>query len=516
MNNSEQEFELLGYIDGQPIFRTKEEAEEYGQNELGCSGSHEHKDENGNIVYMACDMHPEIDEDMGVELEPLLAEGWEIISVGPAQNIVAINDKFREQTSKISEEKFYQIVTNPNAESVLDVGGNKVRFIYAVGPGMGAQLIRTSRQFCKRMLGGRQFIFRYEDIMNLNVQLTAEDSDRKIIPRPNGTDPDIFQWKGSSEGEMGFKQFFPTGNEMSDPNHFGANCRHLWIQLIFSTGNPNTGYDKPITNNIQKERRASSLELPSDGQSGNVNPKARPVRGDRMEAFSKEEFAEYWDNQDLVPVGYIQGLPIYDNQIEAEDASNMLGCGGVIEPVEYLGKRRFQACSYGMKKAEVQEQIFKSIEEKKMIYTPLMIPNILIPRLDDVTGERYFVRFKPDVIEKIRNKFMTELRNRETNYEHTNQKFQDVVMVESWIVESDSDKAYSLGFTKDQIPFGTWMGGFKILDSTEGDKVWNEYIKTGKVKGASVEGDFILKFSREDHEEYLLEQIINILKNITE
>jgi hypothetical protein len=56
------------------------------------------------------------------------------------------------------------------------------------------------------------------------------------------------------------------------------------------------------------------------------------------------------------------------------------------------------------------------------------------------------------------------------------------------------------------------MGGYKVLDSNEGNEVWNKYIKTGKVRGMSVEGNFLLNFSREEKDEYLLERIINILK----
>jgi hypothetical protein len=143
-----------------------------------------------------------------------------------------------------------------------------------------------------------------------------------------------------------------------------------------------------------------------------------------------------------------------------------------------------------------------------------MVPNILIPRLDEITGERYFVKFSPETIEKIQQKFMIEQRLRDTNYEHTDMKFQDLVMVESWLVDGDSDKSYSLGYTAQQIPKGTWMAGYKVLDTDEGNDVWNKYIKTGKVKGASVEGNFLLNFSRSNNDEYLLEQIINILKEI--
>ena len=159
---SKEQFELVGYIDGQPIFRTPEEAEDYGQREMGCSGHHSHTDEDGNEVYMACETHPMVDEDMGVELEDLIAKGWKIESIGPVQNIEALNQMAKESFSKITKEEFYVIKSNPNGFSSLDTpGGNKVRFIYAVGPGKGAKLIKTSRDFCKRMLGGRQFVFRY-------------------------------------------------------------------------------------------------------------------------------------------------------------------------------------------------------------------------------------------------------------------------------------------------------------------------------------------------------------------
>ena len=52
------------------------------------------------------------------------------------------------------------------------------------------------------------------------------------------------------------------------------------------------------------------------------------------------------------------------------------------------------------------------------------------------------------------------------------------------------------------------------MNTPEGDYLWNEFIKTGKVKGFSVEGEFQLKFSRQKSDEYLLEEIINILKQI--
>jgi hypothetical protein len=145
-----------------------------------------------------------------------------------------------------------------------------------------------------------------------------------------------------------------------------------------------------------------------------------------------------------------------------------------------------------------------------------MIPNILIPRLDEDTNEKYFVKFTPSVIEKIQNLYMIEKRLDQTNYEHTDKKIESVVMVESWLVSGPSDKAYQLGFSREDLPDGTWMGGFKVLDTEEGNNIWNYYIKTGKVKGFSVEGNFLMNFSRVKRDEYLLDEIINIIKQITD
>jgi len=113
---------------------------------------------------------------------------------------------------------------------------------------------------------------------------------------------------------------------------------------------------------------------------------------------------------------------------------------------------------------------------------------------------------------------MIEQRQRDTNLEHTNRKFNDVVLVESWIVTSENDKIYDLGFNKLQVPIGSWAGAFYVLPTKEGDMIWNDMIKTGKVKGVSVEGEFMLKFFRETFgktgDDILLDEIIKILNSI--
>lgn len=219
--------------------------------------------------------------------------------------------------------------------------------------------------------------------------------------------------------------------------------------------------------------------------------------------------------RDLVPFGFIQGLPVFQILGDAEDFSYEMGCGGITEEVDYMGRKMFQSCKYGLKMDDkMSRQSFAADDEKRMLYSPLMIPNILIPRLDEMTGEKYFVKFTPQTIEKIANKFMIEQRQRETNYEHSDKKFSDMVLVETWIVKGERDKAYELGFTKEQVPVGSWMGGYKFLETPEGDTLWNDYVKTGRVRGLSVEGSFIMNFSRVKNEDYLLDTINKIIKQI--
>jgi hypothetical protein len=63
-------------------------------------------------------------------------------------------------------------------------------------------------------------------------------------------------------------------------------------------------------------------------------------------------------------------------------------------------------------------------------------------------------------------------------------KITGVNLVESWIVESRTkDKSAMYGLS---VPVGTWMGTFKVNN----DDIWENYVKTGEVKGFSIEGLF--------------------------
>ena len=86
-----------------------------------------------------------------------------------------------------------------------------------------------------------------------------------------------------------------------------------------------------------------------------------------------------------------------------------------------------------------------------------------------------------------------------------------LTLVESWIVEDEvHDKSRKFGMN---VPLGTWMGSVKVNN----DDVWNDFVKTGKVKGFSIEGYFADRMERPKEpikEEVEAEQLLSKLKDI--
>jgi hypothetical protein len=139
-----------------------------------------------------------------------------------------------------------------------------------------------------------------------------------------------------------------------------------------------------------------------------------------------------------------------------------------------------EASSGGRKK-----DYFSELKEKQMLIGPLMTPGKLIPRKDEDTGEEYQVFFTKETIEKIAYKMMQDKLIDSVNIEHDGaQKVKDAFLVETWLVKDpEKDKSTLYGFSPIA---GQWFGIYKINNG----RVWNEYVKTGKVKGFSVEGYF--------------------------
>jgi hypothetical protein len=159
-------------------------------------------------------------------------------------------------------------------------------------------------------------------------------------------------------------------------------------------------------------------------------------------------------------------------------------------------------------KEEKLTKLFFASEDQQIVVGPAMIPDMEILRKDE-EGKPYYVRFSKGVVQKIAEKFMMELRNHDTNIQHDSADPAHSFVMESWIVENSEDKANSLyGF---EVPVGTWMVKMRVQDP----ETWKQ-IKAGKLKGFSIEGNFM---EREDYLAYqkdkeLYNRVIKILKSM--
>ena len=388
-----EKYNLVGFIDGEPLFSTPVEAENYGKVTHGCGGYHTHYDEDGNEGYMACEVHP-LEEDFSFGIEEYSEEEIE--------------------TAKML--KFLAETDREQFEAVI-----------------GAMRGATDAEIKRRNHKNPTTYFRYDRVL-------AGSPDREFCTSIEGRyfrrlEIDLLKDINRDFGhnKMAYSKWLYKG---------GPNCVHAWRRYL-----------------VQE--------------------------------------------QNVVDDGFVEGKP----GIPPKSMEN----NGYYSPET----KRKSEVAYIVSQQNMSRQDFKADKDKRMLYSPLMLPNILIPRMEN--NQKYYVRFTPETIEKIQRKFMVEQRLRSNNYEHSDQKFNDVVMVESWIIAGDSDKAYELGFTKKNAPVGSWMGGYKVLDTPEGDIIWNDYIKSGKVKGLSVEGEFLLRTTNDvffNKYDEAFDKIVEILQQV--
>jgi len=121
-------------------------------------------------------------------------------------------------------------------------------------------------------------------------------------------------------------------------------------------------------------------------------------------------------------------------------------------------------------------------EEKRMLISPALIPNKQIFRYDPQTDTDYYVYFSKETVAQAAALYLKHNNHHKATYEHSD-RVSGVLTIESWIKEGEQDKSKMYGF---DLPIGTWFVKMKI----ENDELW-ERIKSGELKGLSIEGYFI-------------------------
>jgi hypothetical protein len=134
-----------------------------------------------------------------------------------------------------------------------------------------------------------------------------------------------------------------------------------------------------------------------------------------------------------------------------------------------------------------EEVTFKEVsKEERKVVGLVLEPNKLIYRNDG--KEEYNIVFNEETIKNLSYNFFKQKFHQNSTIEHNiEQKIENVTFVESWIVEDrKTDKQQLYGFN---YPVGSWLATLKI-DNLE---VWENFVKTGKVKGFSIDGFLSLK-----------------------
>jgi len=167
----------------------------------------------------------------------------------------------------------------------------------------------------------------------------------------------------------------------------------------------------------------------------------------------------------------------------------------------------------------LKSQEFKLAEidgERRILMGALLIPNKPIYRRNG--EDEYYIYFSKETVLKASQMYLMNSKQNNSTLEHK-YELEGLSLVESWIVEDKvHDKSVKYGM---DLPLGSWVGSVKVNN----DKIWNEFVKTGKVKGFSIEGYFADKMERpkesieeelaaieEAEAEYLLNEIKSIVK----
>jgi len=147
--------------------------------------------------------------------------------------------------------------------------------------------------------------------------------------------------------------------------------------------------------------------------------------------------------------------------------------------------------------------------EKRILMGPVLIPDKPIYRKQVMNGEmqEFYVYFSKNTVSRASQMFLMKGNQGKATLEH-DMALQGICMVESWIKEDmEKDKSAIYGMND---PIGTWMGCLKVTN----DEIWNDYVKTGRVKGFSIEGYFAdrsMPLSKVETDDEKLVKVIDIL-----
>lgn len=205
---------------------------------------------------------------------------------------------------------------NPNPRQFDILSGDQedgnviTRYIYGIDTGMGAPLIRTSREWCRKMIASQR-VFSRQDLVNLSNSLTADGDTFKLIPRARmNPQVNFFEYKG------------------------GALCRHRWFQIEF-----------PVKEGETYQQALARLPLKAQtalGVGNNVGGAGRPFQAEAKivppSQLNRRPAAAFSSVNEYDAINFHMGLFMYKTRKAALAA----------EPsAKTITKVKIKACDWG-------------------------------------------------------------------------------------------------------------------------------------------------------------------------
>jgi len=191
------------------------------------------------------------------------------------------------------------------------------------------------------------------------------------------------------------------------------------------------------------------------------------------------------------------------NDIENENIENYNGmlCISLVEsPATMIPFLKFNS------ETEKESINFKiESEDKRILCGPLMLADVEIERINKKTGEKYYVTFPEETLDKMVQKWSKEKRINKINLNHNpEQEVSGVYLQEIWkVIDPQNDKSKALGFE------GITKGSYMISYFVEDVDFWNNEIKdNNKFNGFSLEvfADLILQMEQQFKKEEFLDE----------
>jgi hypothetical protein len=187
-------------------------------------------------------------------------------------------------------------------------------------------------------------------------------------------------------------------------------------------------------------------------------------------------------------------LVIDGNEELAIDAISLVSAPAIEQDFVFFGK-------------EKNNLTFAKVDEdKRMLISPALIPDKQIFRHDPQTSSDYYVYFSKSTVRQASELYLKNNNHHKATQEHE-ERVSGVLTVESWIIDDPKmDKSTLYGFS---LPKGTWMVSMRITN----DEVWKE-IKSGTLKGLSIEGYFTDKMEKMSEKTPTDQEILEALNEI--